>query len=63
MPTVNDNRHVNINYVTFLQSLFSGNSMADNVIDRRANGFREPAVTKWCGYSAMIDDEIVTQLI
>ena len=58
MPAVEDQRHVDIDDVALLQRLGVGNAVADDVIDRRADGLGEAAIVERRGDGAVLDGEV-----
>ena len=54
VPAVLDDRDVDVDDVPVLQRAITRDAVADDVIDRRADGFRKAAVVERCGNGAVV---------
>ena len=63
MPSVDDGRYVDIDDIAVTQHLVTGNAVADHVVDRRADGFRETPIVEWRRNGAPFDSVFMTQLV
>ena len=61
MPTINDDCHVDMDDVAFLQALIARDAVAHHMIDRGADGFGITAIAERRGYGATLHSHIIAQ--
>ena len=63
MPAVQDHRHVDVEHVAVLELPLARDAVADDVVDRGADGLRVAAIVQRRRHRAVLGHEIVAELV
>ncbi len=63
VPAIHDHSDVDVYDVAFLEGLWARNPVADDVIDRRADGLGEAAIVQGSWHGPTLHDELVGRVI
>jgi len=63
MPTIKDDRHIDIHRITIAKGLWARNAMANNMIDAGADRFWKTTVIQRGWDGAMVTDIVMTNAI
>ena len=63
MPAINYHGDIYIDRIAILQALFTRDTVANDVVDRRTNGLGKSPISQRRRYCATVNGEFVTKLI